>query len=252
MMSDDEAQRPWWQGREEKRVFEKRQQEFERRQQKEQQEQQLREAFIRRQYGAEVAKTIDIASVVVCVEDEHIKAMAAKMFVESLAKRGVQPPQLSHSDLLALGYQSIDQARQKEEHERQVEQPRAERPERSSEPVQGSRYYGALHETHRQVDEVMAQQDVQDSAGHATAGDGVQRRYAALEETHRQVAEASKPLDRSEREARDAEAQVTAGEMSDTKQARAAKLRGIAKDFERENQKEQQVEQGLGAFDMSG
>ena len=56
----------------------------------------------------------------------------------------------------------------------------------------------------------------------------------------------NKPLDRSAREAQEAEAQTTAGEMGDARQSRSNMLRILKENFARENQNEHEAEHGTG------
>jgi hypothetical protein len=237
----DHEQRPFWQAQQDEqrratsRDFEQRQREFDQRKL----EQQEREAFIRAEYGAELAKKIELASKIVDVHDEHIKATALDALVENIAKREVQPSQISTQDFYALCYESIARAEGVLQQVQQgVEQHQPEPPRDSH------HYYATLNETHRDVGAALEAQEA--TLGNDADRSEFYRRYTPLEETHREVAEASKPLNRSERETREAEAQLTSGEMTDAAQSRAKMLRALRQDFAREHENEHDAGYGAG------
>lgn len=195
----DQPQRPWWRASQNEEYhaaisnFEQRQREFDRRRR----EQQEREALLRQQHGAELAKMIETASEVVGVQDGEVKAIALDLLVERIAKREVQPSQLSPKDYRALCYQSIHDAGdlQREQLSRETaqgaEQLLEEQPRRKYDPR--SHYYAELQETHLKVSEELklTNADPVQQPHEAIGNEGADRdhsgRYAELEETHDRV-----------------------------------------------------------------
>jgi hypothetical protein len=218
------------------------------RRQLEEQEQQEREALMKRDYATELAKIIDLTG----ERDEQTKALAVDYLAKNIAARSAQPDRILAKDLLALGEKSLKEAHKLEELQRQQqgrdldehqELPRAQQFQDQARRENPTHYYAALNETRRQVDNAVSAEKEAGLNDGADRGN-VEGRYAPLDETHREVAEASKPLDRSERETRDAEAHLTSGEMGDARQSRASVLRTLLENLARDNQMENELEQG--------
>jgi hypothetical protein len=194
----DEARRPSRRAseREERQTasasaFEQRQREFER----QQHEQQDREALLRQQHGAELAKSIDWAAEITGRQDEEIKAIALDLLIENIAERKVQPPQLPSRDLNDLCQQSIDQAEEWQWRQHQLEREAAHQEPRPDEQAPRqydlrSHHYGELQETHLKVGEELNRANAdpvdepREPGGEVGASPGHPRRYAALEEMH--------------------------------------------------------------------
>jgi hypothetical protein len=197
-------------------------------QERQQRELQEREARIKREFGAQLEQTIGVAG----IEDEQTKALAIDYLTKNIAAGGALPSQMMGEDLRRLGELSIKQATEFEEQQRQQqpapgqhqEQPRGEQVQQQGRAGNPTHDYAPLNETHREVDNATTAELETGVDAPPTRGER-ENRYEPLNETHREVAAAIAPLNRSEREAVEAETQLTTGEVGDARQARAAMLR---------------------------
>jgi hypothetical protein len=208
-----------------------------------------REERVRQQYGDRLRLIIEQR----CdVQDEQLKALAAEYLAKNLAAYVGRPDQ---NELTRVALHSLaqadewqrDQPKQETTHQPKQQLDVQSRPEPEL-PRYSHHYHAEPRETRQQVDAAMAAEEValDDDSGRGP----IYRRYAPVEKTHREVAEASKPLNRSEREAQEAEAQLTAGEIGDAAQSRAnRRLEGLRQMGQEIQESLQQAGLGLDGAD---
>lgn len=237
-------------------------------------------ALIKKDLGPLLLKNIEQAGERTLIDVTEIKTLAVAYLAGSLAANKGFP---DNKRLMELCEQSIRQAEDFQERQRQQESQHSEqeaRPEQSQHELKGhatrgqsqdaaqpqaparqqgqshirqmqpesgknqvrihghelreQNRYEPLNETHSKVGNEIAperatrRERLRGNFGYDGADRGqVQGRcYEPLNETHREVAEASKPLDRSGREAREAESRNSGMEITDTRAERRERLNG--------------------------
>jgi hypothetical protein len=203
-----------------------------------------REEFIKQRYGADLVRIIEQRS---DVQDEHIKALAAEYLAKNLAARVGEPEQNTLTKLAVLStaqaLNKIEELQHEQLRQESAQQQREDENARLQPEPRQAGYYAKLDETHRRVGEEIesqhatrtepSRQDIQNARNESRHGG----RYADLEDTHNLVEveraqrDGSAPLNRSEREAREAEAQTAVGEITDAKAARLDRARALSREF---------------------
>jgi hypothetical protein len=221
-----------------------------------------REEFVKQQYGDRLPLIIEQR----CdVQDEHIKSIAADYLAKNIAayvgtlEQNVLTKLAEDSAAQAYEFDDLQRDRLKQETTQQQKQRRDEQSRLQREPRQG-RYYAELHETHRTVGEEIesARAAQAESPRNERIEPHHRSRYAELDDTQNRVEveraqrDGSSPLNRAEREAKEAEVQTADGEMTDTKAAGAnrrldralALSREFGSHFDREDGNERDGDDG--------